>query len=247
MGWWKLRQAAKESERHETLPETLPEILPENPFIPYEILLLIAKLSDEQSIVRLIQTCHQFRRLEPMLYRHIRVPRNYGRRRQNPLQGYLLHRTLAGRPDLLPVILSYHGPLIPGGNDTESIISSGPSGGNAPWRKMWTTTRKWAMNDHDPIESAKIIFSGAVNIQELHFTDTITKSAARVFGAFGAPLGSKATNIRSLVLNVGLGSPQLAPILSRLKHLHLQSEGYIPIRLDKTALPELESLKAGLR
>ncbi|KIO28938.1 hypothetical protein M407DRAFT_22010 [Tulasnella calospora MUT 4182] len=243
---WKLR---KKFERHETLPEPLPETLPKTPSLPYEILLLIVQLSDKRSLVRLIRTCHRLRRFgEPILYRHIRAHQDD--------RGRNLHRMLVGRPDLLPVILSYHGPLIMAeANDAkaEGIISSGLSKGEALWRKMRIATRKWVMNDPDPVERAKIIFSGAVNIRVLHFTDTRTNPEyAQVFGDAGAPLGSKATNIQSLVLNVGSGSPHLAlgPILRvqlRLKHLELRLKIYVPIELDKTDLPELESLKAKLR
>ncbi|KIO20823.1 hypothetical protein M407DRAFT_29573, partial [Tulasnella calospora MUT 4182] len=172
MVWWKLRQVAKKSERHETLlrklPEPLPETLPK--VLPYDFLLLIAELSNKQTpsasdpnLPSPLEICRT-------------VPRDY--------RGRTLHRKLVGRPDLLPVIVSYHGPLItPKANDVkaEGIISSGPNKGEALWRKMWTTTRKQAMmpmDDPGPVESAKIILSGAVNIRELHFTGAIVESYA---------------------------------------------------------------------
>lgn len=250
MAWWKV-QAAKKSERPEPSPQS-PS--PQNPSLPYDILLLIAELLDEQRLGRLIQTCRQLQILvEPILYRHIRVLRNRGWPAQNPLKSHFLHRTLVGRPDLLPVIRSYHGPLIPTANDAESITSSGPSKGVALWpfwHKTGTATRKPGLNDLDFVKRAKIIFSGATNIRELHFTDTIAKDTTQVFSALGAPRGSKTTNIQSLVLRIGIDSPQLTPILRmqpRLRHLELQLESYVPVRLDGTVLPELESLKAELR
>ncbi|KAG8896797.1 hypothetical protein FRC01_011617, partial [Tulasnella sp. 417] len=251
MALWKLR-AFRKLGRHEA-PERLEtpkprRTRPKIPFLPDEILLLIAELSDEQARVRMIQTCRRLRGLvEPILYRHIRVRRS---QEPNPLNGYHLHRTLAARPDLLPFIWSYHGPLFPKANNAEIIIPSEPGEGAALWRKISTTTRKRPMNDLDYFERANIIFSGAVRIRELHCTGAITEDGARVLGAFGVPQGSTTTNIQSLVLRIGSNSPQLAPILRaqmKLKHLELQLESYVPLRLEETDLPELESLKAELR
>ncbi|KAG8909057.1 hypothetical protein FRC01_007171 [Tulasnella sp. 417] len=242
--------AFRKLRRHET-PQRLETPKPHGitsriPFLPDEILLLIAELSDEQAQLHMTQTCHRLQRLvEPIFYRHIRVRRGHG------LSGYRLHRTLAARPDLLPVIRSYHGPLIHKANNSEIITSSEPSRGKALWRKISTNTRKWLVNDLDSFERANIIFSGAVNIRVLHCTDAITEDGARILGALAIPLESTTTtNIQSLVLRIGPNSPQLAPILRtqlKLRHLELQLESYVPMRLEKDDLPELESLKAELR
>ncbi|KAG8912121.1 hypothetical protein FRC00_005224 [Tulasnella sp. 408] len=228
---WKLR-AATTSKREET-PSKIA-------LLPHDVLLAIIELLDERSVACLLPTCRVLRDVaEPIVYRHIRVPGNGER-------PHLLHRTLAGRPDLLPGVLSYHGPLIPVVNPSDASERS-----TARWFKMKGTTRystpKSDLSFDKCIERAKIMFSGAINIQELHLTDVNSKDTAQVLGALDQ---SKMMNIKKLVLNVEQCSPTLVAILRTmpgLKHLDLLGLRGGDIQLNETDLPELESLKANLQ
>lgn len=238
---WKLLAVTSFNRR-----ETTPIIL----FLPHEILLLIAEFLDDQSIARLVRGCHDLRKaLEPRLYRHIRVC-EFKVRRANLLKPHFLHRTLVGRPDLLPHVLSYHGPLIPSVDLFDEIAEHKKA---ELWRKMSTTTKQPVLNDevfYEYLEKAKIIFSGTINIQELHFTDHDKFYMAEVLRPFDAP-PSKMANIKRLVLDVRWCSSELAPILQSqpgLKHLDLPELGAgCEIQLHEADLPELESLKTNLQ
>ncbi|KAG9041931.1 hypothetical protein FS837_011567 [Tulasnella sp. UAMH 9824] len=99
------------------------------------------------------------------------------------------------------------------------------------------------------IQKVRSIFSGAINIQELHLTSGASQTTAQVLGAFDAPQ-SQMMNIKKLVLNVEQYSPALVAILRAmpgLKHLELPQLRGGEIQLDETDLPELESLKAELQ
>ncbi|KAG8895991.1 hypothetical protein FRC00_006654, partial [Tulasnella sp. 408] len=232
------------SEREEAPSEIALGAPSEIALLPYEILLAIIELLDEQSVAFLLRTCRVLRDVaEPILYRHIRVSRD-GKR---PLKPYLLHRTLVGRPDLLPGILSYHGPLIPPVNPADASERS-----TAEWLKMKGTIHNNLKSDlsfDECIEKARTIFSGAINIQELHWTDVTWKDTAQVRGVFDAPQSNMMMNVKKLALNVEQSSPALVAILRTmpgLKHLALLGLREGEIQLDATDLPELESLKAGL-
>ncbi|KAG9041928.1 hypothetical protein FS837_011564 [Tulasnella sp. UAMH 9824] len=238
---WKLL-AATSFERQETTPKIL--------FLPHEILLLIVDFLDDQSITRLVRTCHHLRNaMEPRLYRHVRA-RVYKTRRRNLLKPHFLHRTLVERPDFLPHILSYHGPLVPSVDLFDEI---GENKKAELWRRMSTTTQQPVLNDevfHEYLEKAKIIFSGTINIQELHFTDQDRFHMAEVLHPFDAP-PSRMVNIKRLILDVRWCSSELAPILQSqpgLKHLDLSELGPgCEIQLHETDLPELESLRTSLQ
>ncbi|KAG8900912.1 hypothetical protein FRC01_010002, partial [Tulasnella sp. 417] len=226
---------------------------PKIAFVPHEVLLPIIESLDEQSVVSIIQTCRFFRNLaEPFLYRHIRVYRNDERVGGGPLKAHLLHRTLVGRPDLLPFILSYHGPLVPNVNIFRVFPNYGPKKEKELWRKIKTTTRHSVMNNSDLVfdeylEKAKIIFRGTTNMQDLHVTDWTLEFARQILCAVDDS-GSKILDIKRLALQAGHHSPVLNSVLQTqpgLKHLelhHMQTEFW----LDDTDLPELESLRAGL-
>ncbi|KAG8912120.1 hypothetical protein FRC00_005223, partial [Tulasnella sp. 408] len=241
MGWWKLRAVTK-FKRQETPSKVA--------CLPYEILLAIIQLLDERSAACMLRTCRILRTLvEPFLYRYIQVDHGKEERRLNPLKAHLLHRTLVGRPDLLPVIRSYHGPLVPR-LDPFKDVDYDPQRYKVLWRKMKTTTQYNLVKNvyGEYLEKAKIIFSGTINIQELHFTEVVSKDMAQVLGAFKAPR-SNMMNIKRLGLNVGtFYASELVPILRtqpRLEHLELHGGTY-NILLNETDLPELESLKAEL-
>ncbi|KAG8898248.1 hypothetical protein FRC00_003066, partial [Tulasnella sp. 408] len=221
--------------------------------LPYEILLAIFESLDERSVACMLRICRFFRNLvEPILYRHIRVYHGpeYEALRPNPVKPHLLHRTLVARPDLLPAILSYHGPLVP--NHRVSFDAYAPKRRKELWRKIKTTTRQQVMNNlvfDEYLEKARTIFSGTINIQELHFTGEITPYIAQMLSVLDAPK-SKKMDIKKLVLNVEWCSPELVSILRTqpgLKHLELPRLRGGEIQLHETDLPELESLKAELQ
>ncbi|KAG8895990.1 hypothetical protein FRC00_006653 [Tulasnella sp. 408] len=242
---WKLRSATRL--RRKKTPSKIA-------CLPYEILLMIIELLDERSVACLLRTCRVFRDIvEPILYRHIRVYRGPKREEWllNPLKAQLLHRTLVGRPDLLPGILSYHGPLIPAwnalGNYPTHLETYKRS--RALDRKLRATSRaRWGFAVSDEyLEKAKIIFSGTTNIQDLHFTEPFPDSMAHVLGVTDAPQLNM-MNIQRLAVEPGLSSPALGPILRthpRLKHLELDPR-QTDLPWEEVDLPELESLKANL-
>ncbi|KAG9041929.1 hypothetical protein FS837_011565 [Tulasnella sp. UAMH 9824] len=218
-------------------------------FLPYEILLAIIECLDERSVACMLRTCRFLRNLaEPILYRHIRVHHDPEDEvpNINPIKPHLLHRTLVGRPDLLPIVLSYHGPLFP---DREISFDAYPSKRRkALRRKIKTITRQNDLISDEYLEKLKIISNGTINIQELHFMQRSIFYPTQVLRPFDAP-HSKMINLKSLVLDVFGSLPELVPILRTLpwlKHLELpQLRG--EIQLDETDLLELESLKAEIR
>lgn len=158
--------------------------------LPYEILLIIIQALDDQSSARLVQTCHFFRNLvEPHLYCHIRVFRSPEEEMSNPLKSHLLHRTLAEQHDLLPVILSYHGPLVPDVDVFKRIAYRETVRRKSLWLRMNTPSQATmkALTFHECLEIAKIIFSKTANMQELHFTDGVKHCMHQVLGSLDAP------------------------------------------------------------
>ncbi|KAG8917327.1 hypothetical protein FRC01_002519, partial [Tulasnella sp. 417] len=218
--------------------------------LPYEILVCqIVESLDDSSEACLLRTCRFFRNLvEPVLYRHIRVQHGPEEHNSSPLKPHLLHRTLVGRPDLLPAILSYHGPLIP--NPRPSFP---PERKEALWRKLMTTARQPAATSSvitEYLERATTIFSGTINMRELHFTDRLPLSIRAVLSVLDAPQ-LKMVNIKRLVLDTEWCWSRLPSVLRKqpgLKHLelpHMIRGG--ELELDETDFPELESLRAELR
>ncbi|KAG8961477.1 hypothetical protein FRC05_005933 [Tulasnella sp. 425] len=208
--------------------------------LPVEVILAIVEYLDERSKVRVLQTNHYFRNLvEPILYRHIFLDPDQPRR--NSLRSHLLHDTLLARRDLLPYVLTYHGPLVSSAATLKRVDRK------PRWYKSQTTqpTYRRDLRYDDRFEIAKTIFSGTVNIRELHFTDWASLSFAKLWESFDTTKANM--NIEKLVLNGGASSPHLISILRaqpRLKHLDLSNSWPQLQELQNTDIPELSALKA---
>lgn len=215
--------------------------------LPVEVILFIVEYLDERSKVRVVQTNHYFRNLvEPILYRHIFLHPDQARR--NPFRSHLLHDTLLARRDLLLYVLTYHGPLVPNIAALRTVDGMAWLMKRRPrWYTSQTTqpTYRRDLSYHDRFEIAKTIFSGTINIRELHFTDWASLSFAKLWESFDTTKANM--NIEKLVLNGGASSPHLISILRaqpRLKHLDLSDAGLQLQELQNTDIPELSALKA---
>lgn len=218
-------------------------------FLPDDILLLIIDFLDERSKARMVQTSHYFQNLvEPVLYRYIVL--DCSTERRDPLKSHLLQDTLAGRQDLLPCVITYHGPLVPDVMALRRIAKSEAMRKQARWSKFRTTqSTPWkALSYEERFEIAKTIFSGAINMRELHFTDFVDWFSRQLWDPFNAIKSNM--NLKKLVLHIGGDSPYLVPILRAqpgLKELELlRGRGSQVPGLQHTDLPELQSLKATL-
>ncbi|KAG8899843.1 hypothetical protein FRC01_010351 [Tulasnella sp. 417] len=129
--------------------------------LPEDVHLAIIAFFDEGSIPSLIRTCKYLRHtLEPILYRHLILVGG-----ERYLRSGLLHGTLSARPDLIPYIYTYHGPIIP------PHYVNGSSRQAAIERAKNLRTR--GRNLYDSARAARVvgIFLQAVNIRDLYFTD----------------------------------------------------------------------------
>ncbi|KAG8949359.1 hypothetical protein FRC04_008594 [Tulasnella sp. 424] len=213
--------------------------------LPYDIILIVVEFLDEWSAARLVQTCRHFRDLiEPVLYRHIQVFRSHEEETSDPLKCHLLHRTLVNRPDLIPFVLSYHGPFKP-----EILVLERVARDEQPTKRKSRWFKAKAETQHPPekvptsqevLKTATAIFMGTINLREVHFTDPIIPRTTLVL--------CHLKNIERLALSNGGYSSFLTyavRTLPRLKHLELLgAEGLVG--LQSTDLQELRSLKAPL-
>ncbi|KAG8949358.1 hypothetical protein FRC04_008593 [Tulasnella sp. 424] len=231
--------AAKESptpQRQETQKFTL---------LPYDIILIVVEFLDERSTARWVQTCRHFRDLiEPVLYRHIQVFRTHEEETSDPLKCHLLHRTLVNRPDLIPFVLSYHGPFKPDILVLERVArDKQPTKRKSRWFKAKAETEnppEKVPTSEEVLKTADAIFRGMINLRDVHFTDQISFKTLFVLDYL--------KNLEKLALDIGGYSIYLVyalRILPRLKHLELLRAGGLR-GLESTDVPELRSLKAPL-
>lgn len=221
-------------------------------FLPDDTLIPIIEYLDEMGKARLIQTSRYFRELvEPMLYHSIVL--DYSTERRYPLKSHLLHDTLAERQDLLPFILTYHGPLIPNVMALQRVVANDEAmTKKTRWSRFRTPTAqptyRKLLTYEERFGMAKSIFNGAINMRELHFTDFVDWFSRQLWDPFDAIKSSM--KLEKLVLHIGGDSPYLVPILRaqpRLKELELLRGRRGPVqRLQSTDLPELRYLKATL-
>ncbi|KAG8945696.1 hypothetical protein FRC04_000555 [Tulasnella sp. 424] len=218
-------------------------------FLPDDILLLIIDFLDERSKGRMVQTSHYFQDLvEPILYRYIVL--DCSTERRDPLKSHLLQDTLAGRQDLLPCVITYHGPLVPDVMALRRIAKGEAMRRQTRWSKLRATqSTPWkALSYEERFEIAKTIFGGTINMRELHFTDFVDWFSRQLWDPFNAIKSNM--NLKKLVLYIGGDSPYLVPILRaqpELKELELlRGRGSQVPGLQHTDLPELQSLKATL-
>ncbi|KAG8965692.1 hypothetical protein FRC05_003080 [Tulasnella sp. 425] len=235
------KPAAKESptpQRQETQKFTL---------LPYDIILIVVEFLDERSTARWVQTCRHFRDLiEPTLYRHIQVFRTHEEETLGRFKGHLLHRTLVNRPDLLPFVLSYHGPFKPETPVLKRVArDEQPTKPKSRWFKAKAETENPpeklpTFQEVQVLKTANAIFRGMINLRDVHFTDRIDFSTILVLEYL--------KNLEKLALNLEGYSIYLVYALRnqpRLKHLELLRAGG-SVWFPSTDVQELRSLKAPL-
>lgn len=211
-------------------------------FLPDDILLLVIEFLDDAGKACLIRTCRYFRSLlEPILYRHLFLYPDTGIFPKSNR----LHNTLIVRQDLLPHVLTYHGPLAP----------NPPMAGPSAWTRKTSGWYRFRRNSspsgrpatrEERLGISETIFPRMINLRDLHFTDFFDWSTQQLWDSFDHLKSSMA--LQRLVLRIG-GDPQRAISILRaqpgLKHLEfLPGGGHRVEGLQKTDIPELSSLKA---
>lgn len=163
------------------------------------------------------------------------------------LKTYLLHNTLVQRPDLLPGILRYSGPVIPNVSELEQALTTARMM-KMVWVKLQHAVSSFVTSPtHDQcFQNAKKIFSRMVNIQDLRFTDEVGQWSPELWDTFATAKSNR--NIERLSLRVHGDYPFLISILRaqpRLKHLDIARSGGTRVEgLQSTDLQELKSLRA---
>ncbi|KAG8894777.1 hypothetical protein FRC00_008470, partial [Tulasnella sp. 408] len=165
------------------------------------------------------------------------------------LKTYLLHNTLVGRPDLLPGILIYSGPVTPNVSELEQALTAARRMKTVWIRLRHAVSPSRTHPSHDQcFQNAKKIFSGMVNIQDLRFTDEVGQWSPELWDTFTTAKSNR--NIERLSLRVHGDYPFLISILRaqpRLKHLDIARSGGTRVQgLQSTDLQELKSLRATL-
>ncbi|KAG8920591.1 hypothetical protein FRC01_000683, partial [Tulasnella sp. 417] len=223
--------------------------------LPYEIITFIIESLEERGKARMVRTCRYFKNLvEPILYRHIKIDFNLETYGQAMLKTYLLHNTLKARPDLLPGILSYYGPVVPNVMELQQTLKEDGHRIKTFWfrlRNAGSFSRTLHTQDQC-IQNSKSIFSRMVSMQDLEFTDMIGpwtwEWASELWDTFATTKSNQ--NLEKLALRVHGDFPYLMSIFRaqpRLKHLgSLRSAGTQVKGLQSTDLQELQSFKGTL-
>lgn len=213
-------------------PTPFPEQKPPNPVqLPLELVLIISESLSLRDRARLLQTCRSFRSvLEGGQYRHLRLATSWRLGGEDPL-----HRTLSERPDLIPYIISYRGPLVPRVPAKRFTVNAGKTLGDLP--------------ESDPFRRAVFIFTQAVNLRVLEFTDDCTRWRFLLGWKLLNPAITKLT-LTQLSLPPTLNSEDIISLLHSqpaLERLTLEAalEGFND--LQETDIPNLRSLTATLQ
>ncbi|KAG8978899.1 hypothetical protein FRB90_008265 [Tulasnella sp. 427] len=197
----------------------------------------------------MIRTCRYLRNLaEPILYRHILLdPDDVF---SLPLTSILLHITLSDRKDLLPYVLTYHGPLVA---QDVSMQQMAVTTHRAPRRLnllQRDNSDKPAFTIEERMDMMNTIFSGTVNLRDVHFSDHSYWWPPELWGSFDA--FKYWNNLEALELNVWETSPSLVPILRAQPSLTRLSLFGTPNGqrqwdgLQSTDIPRLRSLRASI-
>ncbi|KAG8916712.1 hypothetical protein FRC01_002903 [Tulasnella sp. 417] len=213
--------------------------------LPEDVLLTIADHLTFADRASLLQTCRYFRSLlEVVQYRHLDI--------SDPSLGYptdLLHQTLSERPDLLPYIITYRGPLTAGTvykptTQKTQRIGSLLGRGTAPPLSLYTI----AVTESESFQRARFIFSKAVNIRDLGFTDgTDWASNPRWEPVTSAIQKLSLTHFSLLITSESVEVVPQLQAQPKLEHLELS---WVPARLGdlrETDIPKLKSLRATLQ
>ncbi|KAG9042177.1 hypothetical protein FS837_011186 [Tulasnella sp. UAMH 9824] len=214
--------------------------------LPEEMLLTIVDDLSSTDRAHLVQTCRYFRCLfEGILYHHLDTNEwRYGRT-------YRLHRTLSERLDLISFMTSYRGPLMVYSPPKPTELGAFERL-KLRLQKKHVPSIRWAntpVTETETFRWAISIFTRAVNIQELEFTNcsdwasdpiwepvkaTISKMSLT---RFSLPIVTESADVVSLLR----GQPELE---------HLELSARVTGRfedLQETDIPKLKSLKATLR
>ncbi|KAG9016707.1 hypothetical protein FRB90_002429 [Tulasnella sp. 427] len=196
---------------------------------PMDIIFYLSWFLDVHDKASLLKTCRHFRQiLEPALYRPLDLIA--------PLVCYTsdkAHRTLLERQDLIPYILSYRGPLL-----TTTIVYEGKLFRGKDSGQDW--------GDQN-FRAAITIFSQAINIRDLQFTDWVDWTSDPIWEP--VKLGVSKMKLRSLGIRAGGDAQNVYRVLQAqplLEYLELGWETKDLDKLQTADLPELKSLRATL-
>ncbi|KAG8926638.1 hypothetical protein FRC01_008586 [Tulasnella sp. 417] len=213
--------------------------------LPEDILLTIAHRLTLADRACLLRTCRYFRELlEAVQYRHLDL--------SNPPLYYRtdrLHRTLSERPDLIPYIITYRGPITAGTllepiKQKPQRIRSLLGRRTAPQPQLYTV----AVSGAESFQRAISIFPNAVNIRELGFVDGTDWASNPNWEPITSAIPNLSLTHFSLL--IASESAEVVPQLQaqpELEHLELS---WVPARLGdlkETDIPKLRFLRATLQ
>ncbi|KAG9019047.1 hypothetical protein FRB90_007003 [Tulasnella sp. 427] len=209
--------------------------------VPQDIFFLMAALLHLFDLSSLVRACKYFSLLfEPDLYRHITSCYDSVYYRNE-----CLFRTLVERPNLIPYIKYYRGPLLPNvtrivsihtGRSLRSKLLQREQGSNLP--------NVGPVEDHPTFKRAIVIFPKATNIEELYFTDLSTWMTDPLFEPIVVAVSKMP--LRKLAL---WRSDQLLRVLRdqpNLEELDLRAGNNGLEDLQNTGVPNLKRVTASL-
>ncbi|KIO25291.1 hypothetical protein M407DRAFT_25408 [Tulasnella calospora MUT 4182] len=212
--------------------------------LPEEVLLIIAdhlRLADRG---RLLRTCRYFHSLlEVIQYRHLDVSEEWLLFRTDRL-----YRTLSERPDLIPCLISYRGPLtpiifsLPPKKKSEKIKSLLRKSTTAP------LSNSNVVIETEPFRRAMSIFPKAVNLRELEFTDCTDWTSDPSWEPVRTAISKM--SLTRLSLRISSESSEVVPQLQAQPGLERLELSWVPARLrglKETDIPKLKSLSATLQ
>ncbi|KAG8925011.1 hypothetical protein FRC01_010796 [Tulasnella sp. 417] len=208
--------------------------------IPEDIIFLIAGYLDETTQASLVRTCRYFHHLlEVSLYRHITpvFPWKYHRSDR-------LFRTLLDRPDLLPYITIYFGPLLP------SIITPPQKRRFLDRFKKWqrlspTAPKTPPIDERESFKRAVTVFTQATNIVDLNFTDCSTWTSDPLYKPI--KLAISKMSLKRLSIWECQGLVEVLRDQPELEELQLGWGCSDLDQLQNTDLPKLRSLSVDLK
>ncbi|KAG8963918.1 hypothetical protein FRC05_004369 [Tulasnella sp. 425] len=208
--------------------------------LPEDILLLFLDHLDKTAKASVVRTCRYLRHLlEATLYIHLRSSKVER-----------LHRTLAERPDLIPYIRSYTGPLV--SHPIESPVQPMPkrTPGLLDFLQRWKvveSVRPLAspFAETEAFKNSVFIFSKATQIVDLYFTDGNDWASDPRFEPVKAAVFNM--SLKRLSFWHGVVPTQILRAQPELEHLEIGWNVRWAEALDKADLPKLRSLKTTLK